>query len=83
MKPTNNTIIYNDIHISSAVKSKCKAVFTLRTIVRKKQKNNMKTRFISPNTTYLFLLYISFNFFLYLRINLPYKNSLQNAFQIL
>jgi hypothetical protein len=50
IKPINKTIIYKDIHINSAVNNKCKAVLTLRTIVRKKMKNRIKTRFKSPNT---------------------------------
>ena len=53
INPTNKTIIYNDIHISSAVRSKCRAVFTLSSIVKKKQKNNNITRFKSPNTILL------------------------------
>ena len=53
IKPTSSTIIYNDIHISSAVSNKCSAVFTLSIIAKKKQKNKKNTRFKSPNTIYL------------------------------
>jgi len=52
IKPINNTIIYNDIHISSAVNNKWSAVFTLSIMVRKKTKNKSITRFKSPNTTF-------------------------------
>jgi hypothetical protein len=36
--------------MSSAVRSKCRAVFTLSIIVRKKEKKSSNTRFKSPNT---------------------------------
>jgi transketolase C-terminal domain/subunit len=42
IKPISKTIIYKDIHISSAVNKRCRAVFTLSIIVRKKQKNRKK-----------------------------------------
>ena len=51
-KPISKTIMYNDIHISSAVNNKCRAVFTFKAIVIKNKKNNKKTKFKSPNTTY-------------------------------
>ena len=49
MKPTSKTIIYKDIHSNSAVKSRCRAVFTFSIIVKKNIKNKIKTRFKSPN----------------------------------
>ena len=53
IKPINSTIIYRDIHISSAVNNKCNAVFTLSIIVKKNKKNNKNTKFKSPNIIYL------------------------------
>jgi len=69
-KPTSKTMMYSDIHISSAVSSKCRAVLTLRTIVNAKQKNKIKTRFKSPNTIYLKFIN-KYYFFIFI-----YKSSL-------
>lgn len=49
IKPTTKTIIYSDIHNNSAVNNKCNAVFMFSTIVKKKMKNIINIRFISPN----------------------------------
>jgi hypothetical protein len=49
IKPIKSTIIYKDIHNNSAVNNKCNAVFTFKTIVMKKIKNKINTRFKSPN----------------------------------
>lgn len=49
INPTNNTMIYNEIHRSSAVSNRCRAVFIFITMVRKKKKNRIKIKFKSPN----------------------------------
>ena len=55
-KPDNNTIMYNVTHNNSAVNNKCSAVFTLTSIVKKKKKNTISTKLMSPKIkTYEFI----------------------------
>ena len=52
IKPTKSTITYKDIQSNSAVNSKCNAVLTFSTMVKKNIKNSIRTRFKSPNIIY-------------------------------
>lgn len=48
IRPESSTIIYSVTHNNSAVNNKCNAVFTLTSIVRKKKKNIISVKLMSP-----------------------------------
>lgn len=69
--PIVRTSVYNVIQSNSAVRSKCKDVFTLTTIVKKSNINKITIKFNSPvNTIYKFI----YSFYL-IKMYPLYKNS--------
>ena len=50
IKPTKRHITYKVIHKSSAVNSKCRAVFIFKTILVNITKNKINIKLISPKT---------------------------------
>jgi hypothetical protein len=50
IRPVSKAIIYKDIHNSSAVNKRCRAVLTLTEILKKIRKNSNTEKLISPNS---------------------------------
>lgn len=71
IKPVSKTITYKDIHSSSAVSSKCNAVFTFTEILKRIKKKSNTEKFISPNN-----INYSTGFFFFQKMCPPCTNSL-------